>query len=207
MEIAHKAPSWRWGTLLLVGLSLSIGWGIRGNFGHEYGAAFAGCLAAITVCLLSGREDWRQRLPYFAFFGVLGWGFGGSISYMQVISYTESGHTRSQWYGYVGLFYIGFLWAALGGAGTALSAVADKNRLVNFFPPLLFIFGAWFLLDLIEDPVARMLQSYLVVICRRLPSTGCPALPPAFTGGSENRFGERAVDLPYPAVGDGDRQL
>lgn len=161
METAQKPPSWRWGTLLLVGLSLSIGWGIRGNFGHEYGAAFAGCLAAITVCLLSGREDWRARLPYFAFFGALGWGFGGSISYMQVISYTESGHALSQWYGYVGLFYIGFLWAALGGAGTALSAVADKNRLVNFFPPLLFIFGAWFLLDLIEDPVAGMLQSGL----------------------------------------------
>ena len=33
----------RWRALLFVGLSLSIGWGIRGNYGHEWGAALPGC--------------------------------------------------------------------------------------------------------------------------------------------------------------------
>ena len=108
--IALKSnPFQRAGVLFLVGISLSIGWGIRGNFGHEYGASFAGCLAALAAAILSGREDWRQRIPYFAFFGALGWGFGASISYMQVISYSESGHAVSQWYGYLCLFLIGFL--------------------------------------------------------------------------------------------------
>jgi len=68
MQSNKLNPSWRFGTILLIGISLSISWGIRGNFGHEYGAAFAGCLAAIAVALLSGREDWCQRVPYFAFF-------------------------------------------------------------------------------------------------------------------------------------------
>jgi hypothetical protein len=149
---------WHFGSVFLIGLSLSIGWGIRGNFGHEYGAAFAGCLAAIAVALLSGREDWRERVPYFAFFGALGWGFGASQSYMQVLSYTESGHAISQWYGYIATFIIGFLWAGLGGAGTAFAAVATRDRIVNIFKPLLFIFGAWLLLDLIEGPVAHLLQ-------------------------------------------------
>ena len=157
----RKTPSFRPATLLLVGLSLSIGWGIRGNFGHEYGAAFAGCLAALTVCLLSGRQDWRERVLYFGFFGALGWGFGGSMSYMQVISYTESGHFSSQWYGYTCLFVIGFLWAALGGAGTALAAVADRRSLELLFRPILFVFAAWYLLDLIEDPVSSYLQSQI----------------------------------------------
>ncbi|WP_229311460.1 hypothetical protein [Larkinella rosea] len=156
-----RSPAQRLSTYLLVGLSLSIGWGIRGNFGHEYGAAFAGCLAAITVALMSGREDWRQRVLYFAFFGAIGWGFGASISYMQVISYTQSGHVLSQWYGYTGLFYIGFLWAGLGGAGTALAAVAEQDRLVRLFKPILFVFAAWFFQDLIEDAVAKALQSGL----------------------------------------------
>ncbi|AEI49222.1 hypothetical protein [Runella slithyformis] len=154
-----QAPGWRLSTFLLVGISLSIGWGIRGNFGHEYGAAFAGCLAAITGCLLSGRSDWRERVLYFAFFGAIGWGFGGSLSYMQVISSTESGHAPSQWYGYAGLFYIGFLWAALGGAGTALAAVAEKERLVQLTKPLFLLFAVWFVLDCIEDPIAAWLQS------------------------------------------------
>lgn len=156
---ADESPSRRLSTFLLVGLSLSVGWGIRGNFGHEYGAAFAGCLAALTGALLSGREDWRQRVLYFAFFGAIGWGFGASISYMQVIAYTQSGHALSQGYGYAGLFYIGFLWTGLGGAGTALAAVADHERLTRLFKPILFVFGAWFLQDLVEEPLANALQS------------------------------------------------
>lgn len=155
-------PSWRKSTIFLVALSLSIGWGIRGNFGHEYGAAFAGCLAAITVALLSGREDWRDRVAYFAFFGAIGWGFGASQSYMQVLSYTESGHAISQWYGYLATFFIGFLWAGMGGAGTAFAGVASEERLVKIFKPLLFLYGSWLLLDAIEDPVAQWLQEGVV---------------------------------------------
>ena len=159
MHAVRNNPVWRFGSLFLIGISLSIGWGIRGNFGHQYGAAFAGSLAAIAVAVLSGREDWRQRIPYFAFFGALGWGFGATQSYMQVLSYTESGHGVSQWYGYSALFVIGFLWAALGGAGIAFAAAAGKSRIVTIFKPLFFVFGAWFVFDLIEDPIAQWLSA------------------------------------------------
>ncbi|MDB5243008.1 MAG: hypothetical protein JWP57_3633, partial [Spirosoma sp.] len=155
----RQAPIWRWKSILLGGLTLSIGWGIRGNFGHEYGAAFAGCLTAIVVALLSGRSDWQQRVLYFAFFGAIGWGFGASVSYMQVLSYTQSGHSATQLYGYAMLFYLGFLWAGLGGAGTALAAVAERERLVQLVSPVLFVFGIWFLQDLFEDFIAHALQS------------------------------------------------
>lgn len=154
----QQTPLLRVGSLLLIGLSLSIGWGIRGNFGHQYGAAFAGCVAIIPLCVLSGREDWRKKLLYFAFFGAIGWGFGATVSYMQVIAYTDSGHFATQWYGYGCLFLIGFLWASLGVAGTALAAVAEKDALADFFKPVLFVFAAWLLLDLIEDPIASLLE-------------------------------------------------
>ncbi len=159
MESTKLNPGWRLGTIFLVGISLSIGWGIRGNFGHEYGAEFAGGLAAIAVALLSGREDWRNRVPWFALFGALGWGFGASQSYMQVLAYTESGHAASQWYGYMAVFFIGFMWAGLGGAGTAFAAVAPKERIIAIFKPFLFIMGASLVLNLIEDPVAHWLQT------------------------------------------------
>jgi hypothetical protein len=158
MLTTKQNPGWRISTFIIVGLSLSIGWGIRGNFGHEYGAAFAGCLAVIAGAILSGREDWRDRITYFAFFGALGWGFGATQSYMQVLSYSESGHAISQWYGYMATFYIGFLWAGMGGVGTAFVAVADKKTIVKIFKPLLFIFAAWFILDQIEDPLGNLLQ-------------------------------------------------
>ncbi len=133
--------------ILWVALSLSIGWGIRGNFGHEYGAMIPGMLATLAAVLLSGRSDWHRRGVYFAFFGALGWSFGGSISYMQVIAYTHSGYSSSTLYGFACLFVIGFLWAAMGGAGAALPAFLSRERLTEFFIPLTFIFVAWFLQD------------------------------------------------------------
>src|SRR5260221_9746242 len=137
--------------ILLTALSLSIGWGIRGNFGHEYGAMIPGALAAMAVVLLSGREDWWRRIAYFGMFGALGWSFGGSISYMQVIAYTHSGHSGSVLYGFACLFVIGFLWAAMGGAGTALPALLDRQRLTEFFVPVTAVFVAWTLQDVAEN--------------------------------------------------------
>jgi hypothetical protein len=131
-------------SFFLVALSLSIGWGIRGNFGHEYGAMIAGALSALAACMLSGREDWRRRVPYFGMFGALGWAFGGSMSYGQVIAYSHSGHLASQIYGFAALYLIGFLWGGLGGMGTALPAVLDDDRLHRLFRPLCWCWlGGW----------------------------------------------------------------
>ncbi len=137
--------------MLLVMLSLSIGWGIRGNYGAEYGAMLAGALSATAAALMSGREDWRQRVPFFAFFGALGWGFGGSIAYMVPLSYTETGQLATQAYGYFATFLEGFLWAAIGGAATAYAAVEDRENLTAMFRPLLWVFGFWALQYTLED--------------------------------------------------------
>ncbi|MCC6488871.1 MAG: hypothetical protein IT364_15335 [Candidatus Hydrogenedentes bacterium] len=160
-RVVSKAPGLRLPAVLLAALSLSIGWGIRGNFGHEYGAMIPGALTAIAVCLVSGREDWRGRVPYFGMFGALGWGFGGSISYMQVIAYTHSGHEASQLYGFFGLFWIGFLWAGMGGAGTAWPAVVDRERLTQAFRPLLWVFAFWTVFVFIEEALVRWYEHYV----------------------------------------------
>jgi hypothetical protein len=154
-----RNPLWAPLALLVAGLSMSIGWGIRGNYGHETGAMLPGALAAIAICLLSNREDWRERVAYFALFGGLGWGLGGSMSYMQVIAYAHSGHAPSQYYGFFSLFAIGFLWAALGGAGTALPAVLDRRSLCDLFRPLSVVLALLALLYFVEDPAARAIQS------------------------------------------------
>lgn len=134
--------------MFLCAIALSIGWGIRGNFGHEYGAMIPGALAAMAGCCLSGRRDWQERVAYFGMFGGLGWAFGGSSSYMQVISYTHSGDYASQIYGYFGLFVLGFLWGAMGGAGTAFAAAATREQLTAIFKPILWIFAFWFVYNL-----------------------------------------------------------
>jgi len=149
-------PRRNWHAILLTALSLSLGWGIRGNFGHEFGAMIPGALAAMAVVLLSGRADWWRRVAYFAMFGALGWSFGGSMSYMQVVAYTHSGHSPSVLYGFACLFLIGFLWAALGGAGTALPALTDRDRLTELFAPMSAVFLAWWLQGALFDPWFRL---------------------------------------------------
>jgi hypothetical protein len=136
---------------LLVALSLSIGWGIRGNFGHEIGAMLPGALAAGAAVILSGREDWHRRTAYFMAAGALGWSAGGSMSYMQVIAYTHSGHSPTVLYGFACLFLLGFLWAAPGGAATALPAVLDRERLTAFFAPIATTAAVWFATDAIAS--------------------------------------------------------
>ena len=140
-----------WEMVLLCGLSLCVGWGIRGNFGHEYGAALPGALAAMALVLLSGREDWWRHVHYFALFGAIGWSFGGSMSYMMVVGYSHSSHALTVFYGFANLFAIGFLWAALGGAGTALPAFLTHTQLSLFFVPIAAVFIGWSLQAVIID--------------------------------------------------------
>ncbi|MFO0893249.1 MAG: hypothetical protein U0790_29435 [Isosphaeraceae bacterium] len=94
-------------------------------------------------------------MPFFAMFGALGWSFGGSISYMQVIGFTHSGHSPSQLYGFACLFVIGFLWAALGGAGTTLPAVAGRRRLIALLPVIGVVFLLWWLQGVAIEPWLR----------------------------------------------------
>ncbi|MBP9903858.1 MAG: hypothetical protein KBH45_20590 [Verrucomicrobia bacterium] len=159
-----KPPSFRTTSVLLVLLSLSIGWGIRGNYGHEAGAMIPGALTAIAAALMSGREDWRRRVPYFAFFGALGWAFGGSIAYMHPPTYTETGHLATQVYGFLATFFEAFLWAGLGGAATAYAAVEEREKLTAIFRPLLWVFGFWavqyFMQDTPFDLQGRLFRAF-----------------------------------------------
>ena len=140
-----------WEMVLLCGLSVCVGWGIRGNFGHEYGAALAGALGAMAIVLLSGREDWWRHVHYFALFGAIGWSFGGSMSYMMVVGYSHSSQSLTVFYGFANLFAIGFLWSALGGAGTALPAFLTQAQLSLMFTPIAAVFIGWSLQAVIID--------------------------------------------------------
>jgi hypothetical protein len=136
-----------WQFLLLTGLSVSIGWGVRGQFGHEYGAALAGALGGMVVAMLAGRSDWRPRIAYFATLGAIGWAFGGGMSYMKTVAYSHSSDSATTLYGFACLFVLGFIWAAPGGTGIALAAYLDRDELTKLFAPLCAVLGAWYLED------------------------------------------------------------
>lgn len=137
--------SWRF--ILLTALSFSIGWGVRGQFGHEYGAALAGALGGMTIALLSGRADWRSRIPFFAALGAIGWGFGGGMSYMKTVAYAHSSDNATVLYGFACIFVLGFIWAAPGGLAYGLSAELERAELTKLYLPLCAVLAAWYVED------------------------------------------------------------
>ncbi|MBL8207203.1 MAG: hypothetical protein JNM09_23420 [Blastocatellia bacterium] len=122
--------------LILAALAMSVGWGWRGDYGHEAGAMVPGALLALAICLASGREDWIKRASVLALLGAIGWAFGGQMSYGIVIGYTAASSFVDVLYGYVGLFVIGALWGSVGAGILALGVTESRSELERFVGPL-----------------------------------------------------------------------
>ena len=97
---------------------------------------------------------------FLHYLGAIGWSFGGSMSYMMVVGYSHSPQSKTVLYGFANLFVIGFLWAALGGAGTALPAflvsveyTQSTPALTHFFTPVCVVFVGWSLQAVLIDRI------------------------------------------------------
>ena len=134
--------------IILAGLAMSVGWGIRGDYGHEAGAMIPGALLGLAICLASGREDWRRRAAIMGMCGAVGWAFGGQMSYGRVIGYTAASSLPDVMYGYASLFIIGGLWAGIGSAILAMSVTQPSSTLERFARPLLALGIVWVILAL-----------------------------------------------------------
>lgn len=62
-------------------LTVAVGWCLRGQFGHEYGAMIPGALAGLAAALSSVDERKRGRVRALAVAGALGMAVGGVLSY------------------------------------------------------------------------------------------------------------------------------
>ncbi len=133
--------------VILAGLAMSLGWGIRGDYGHEAGAMIPGALLGLSICLASGREDWWRRASLMGMCGAIGWAFGGQMSYARITGYTASSSLPDVFYGYACLFLIGGLWAGIGAAILALSVTRPAAYLERFARPLLVLWLVWFALS------------------------------------------------------------
>jgi len=134
--------------IVLAGLAMSVGWGIRGDYGHEAGAMIPGALLGLAVCVASGREDWRRRATIMGMCGAIGWAFGGQMSYGRVIGYTAVSSLPDVLYGYASLFIIGGLWAGIGSAILAISVTQPASQLERFARPLVALGIVWVILAL-----------------------------------------------------------
>lgn len=114
----------------LVGAAILLGlaWAVRGHFGHEWGAAWAGAVGGLALVVASGRTSWLQQLPYLGALSAVGWGVGGMMSYGVVIGYCRGDDFGNVLYGYTMLAVIGGLYGAIGGGFLGLGLESSKER-------------------------------------------------------------------------------
>lgn len=118
--------------MLLVGMSLGTAWAIRGQFGHEHGAAFAGALGSLSVLLLVNRKDWLAQAFSITLAGAFGWGLGGMMSYGLVVGYGRADDWGNVCYGLSMLFVIGGLYGFLGGGLFGLAISKGERELMGW---------------------------------------------------------------------------
>ncbi|MDP2337375.1 MAG: hypothetical protein Q8N05_13190 [Bacteroidota bacterium] len=122
----------QWISILIVGMAMGTSWAIRGQFGHEQGAAWAGGIGALSLILVSKRKDWYSKIMLIALSSAIGWGAGGMISYGVVVGYGRSVDLFNAFYGLLMLFVIGGLFGLLGGGLVGLTLESSKQKRVKW---------------------------------------------------------------------------
>lgn len=117
---------------LIVAMTLGTAWAVRGKFGHEQGAAWAGAIGGLAVILVAKRSDWFNKVFKIALAAAFGWGAGGMISYGAVVGYGRSTDFINAWYGLAMLFVIGALYGFLGGGFFGLALIDSKEFKVKW---------------------------------------------------------------------------
>ncbi len=122
----------QWISILIVGMTFGTAWAIRGQFGHEPGAAWAGGIGGLAVVLASKRKDWYSNVFSIVFAAAIGWGASGMISYGQVVGYGRSANFPNAFYGLLMLFVIGSLYGILGGGLVGLTLQSSEKNKVKW---------------------------------------------------------------------------
>lgn len=110
--------------LFFCALTLAWAWAIRGQFGHEHGAAIPGVLLGISIALASPDPNKRNRLAALGVAGGLGMSLGGSMSYGDAVSMLGDAHTFGR--GVLLLAGKGIIWGGI--AGAALGVALGDTR-------------------------------------------------------------------------------
>jgi len=97
-----------------------LGWGIRGQYGHETGAMIAGLLVSLVLVFLFCPSGPSLPVARAVAWGAIAMGFGGSMTYGQTVGLTHDaplvGHWAALRWGLLGLAVKGGLWIGFAGA-------------------------------------------------------------------------------------------
>ncbi len=124
-----------WLVLLMTTAAGAMGWGIRGQYGHETGAMVPGLLVALSLAFLFARNTSSLHMARAVSLAVIGISLGGSMTYGQTVGLTHDVELRGNWpalrWGMLGLFVKGGIWIGLAGGFLGIGLSAKKYRVLE----------------------------------------------------------------------------
>jgi hypothetical protein len=168
-EATHKTKdvSW-WKPVLFAALAGGMGWGIRGQYGHETGAMNAGVMVSLVlVYLLCPRLSTRTLVRAVAL-GTIAMGIGGSMTYGQTLGLTQNanviGNVDALRWGFLGVMIKGGIWIGFCGAFLGMGLSGYRYRSSHIFALMLAVLGAFLigtrLLNYPFDPAGKELPYF-----------------------------------------------
>lgn len=160
-----EVPCWQ--PVLFGALAGGLGWGIRGQYGHETGAMIAGALVGLTLVLLLVPRDDPWRALKAAAWCTVAIGFGGAMTYGQTVGLTQDanlvGNAAAWRWGMLGLSIKGALWIGFAGLFLGMGLSGRRYRGGELIGLMLGMLGLFFLgrwaLNSPFDPAHRSLPS------------------------------------------------
>lgn len=103
--------------IALPALAMGLGWGIRGQFGHETGAMVPGALVGLALAAVSSRSPDGATALRLAAVGALACSLGGVMTYGQTLGLVhDEPHSPTRRWGLLGAAVKGAVWIGLTGA-------------------------------------------------------------------------------------------
>jgi len=160
----HPGPP-LWLVMLTAAMAGGMGWGIRGQYGHETGAMIAGVLVSLVLVFLFCPGNSSIRVIRAAALGTIAMGFGGSMTYGQTVGLTHDTPLVGNWealrWGLLGLAIKGGVWIGFAGFFLGLGLGGKRYRTRELLLLVLgmlvaFEVGCW-LLNSPHDPENKRL--------------------------------------------------
>lgn len=149
-----------WLVILSTAMAGGMGWGIRGQYGHETGAMIAGLLVSLVIVFLFCPGNSSIHIVRAAALGTIAMGFGGSMTYGQTIGLTHDGPLIGNWealrWGMLGLAIKGSIWIGFAGLFLGIGLGGKRYQPFEMFLLILAMLVAvvigWWLLNTPHDP-------------------------------------------------------
>ncbi len=164
MSQSQAVTRW-WQPVLFAALAGGMGWGIRGQYGHETGAMIAGLLVSLVLVVLLLPDAGSLNAARVVALGTVAMGFGGSETYGQTVGLTHNADMIGNWaglsWGMLGLAVKGAVWIGFAGLFLGMGLGGIRYRVREILLLMLVLVGAYFLgaylLNSPYDPSNRIL--------------------------------------------------